>query len=122
MTTRARIHSTHQQHTRRVGDRTVDPADGDGSVFQRLAQDIQARRAELRQLVKEEDTEVGEAEFARPRQSPAADQAGVADRVVGRAEGAVLHQRQFGRQQASDAVDGGHFQRLLRGERRQDAG
>ena len=71
-------------------------ADGDDLVLQRLAQHLQHARAELGQLVQEEHAAVRQADLARARPVPAADQAGVADGVVRRAEGAVADQRVVG--------------------------
>jgi hypothetical protein len=90
---RAGIHRADQQHPRRVGDGALGAADRDVAVLQRLAQDVQAGGAELRQFVQEEDAAMGQAQFARPGEATAADQAGVADGVVRGAEGALPHER-----------------------------
>ena len=60
--------------------------DRDVAVLERLAQRLQARPGELRQLVEEQDAVVGERRLARLRRVRAADQAGGGDRVVRRAE------------------------------------
>jgi hypothetical protein len=60
---------------------------GGNSLFQRLAQRLQGIAAELGQLVEEEDAVVGEAHLPRAGNAAAADEAGVGDRVMRRAEG-----------------------------------
>ena len=61
-----------------------------------------------------------EADFARPRLRAAADERGVRDRVVRRAERPIDQQSGAGRQQAGDRMHGGHLERLV--ERRAAAG
>jgi translation elongation factor P len=64
-------------------------------VLQRLAHDFQGALGELRQLIQKQHAAVGKADFAGPRDMAAADETGVADRVVRRAERAILDQREM---------------------------
>ena len=79
------------------------------AVLQRLLQPLQRAGAELGQLVQEEHPPVGQADLAGARPVPAADQPGVADGVVGRAEGPVPDEGRIGGQHPGDAVDLGHL-------------
>jgi hypothetical protein len=106
----------------RVGERGGGAGDGELAVFERLAQHFQHLALELGQLVQEEDTMVGQAHLARPGDGAAADEAGVGDEVVGRAEGAGGDQGGVGGQEAGDGVDLRALQRFLEGEGREDRG
>jgi hypothetical protein len=77
--------------------------------------------AELEHLVEEQDAVVGEADLARTRLRPAADQRGIRDGVMRRAKRPVGEQAGARRQQADDRVDRRDFERLVEGERRQDS-
>ncbi len=75
------------------------------------------------QLVQEQHAVVRQADLAGPRHArAAADQAGVGNGVVRRAERPLAQQARALRQDAGDAVDLGGLERLLEGQRRQDAG
>ena len=63
-------------------------ADEELTRLQGLAQSLQGLASELRELIEEQDAEMREARLARLHQRPAADEGGVARRVVGGAEGA----------------------------------
>ncbi len=65
---------------------------------------------------------VAEGDLAGAGHGAAAHEARVGDGVVGGAEGAVAHEPGAGREQARDAVDAGHFQRLVVGHGREDGG
>ena len=90
--------------------------------FERLTQHLQHRPLELRQLVQKQHAVVRERDLARPRVGAAADEAGVGDRVVRRAERPPRHESAPRVQQPADAVDLGRLQRLVGRERGQDAG
>ena len=94
--------------------------DGDDAVFERLAEDFEDVAGELGQLVEEEQAVVGERDLAGARDHAAADEAGVGDGVVGRAEGAVRDQAAVGVEHAGDGVDLGGFERFFEAQRRQD--
>ena len=119
---RARVLRADQHEIRREGQAALGAADGDRPVFERLPQHFQPVLPELRHLVQEEHAAVRQADLARPRPLPAADQAGVRDGVVRRAEGAVADQRDVAGQHAGDGVDAGDVQRLGRGHAREDRG
>ena len=60
--------------------------DGDRVIFQRLAHHFQNVARKFRQLVQEEHAVMGQRNFAGARDCAAADQAGIGDGVVRRAE------------------------------------
>jgi hypothetical protein len=91
-------------------------------ILQRLAQPFQRPRAELGQFVQKEHPPVGQADLAGAGPRAAADQPGVADRMVGRAEGAMPDEGGIGGQQPCDAIDLGHLQRLFDRHHGQDGG
>ena len=94
--------------------------DGHRAVFQRLAQDFEDVAGELRQLVQEEQAVVGERDLAGARDHAAADESGVGDGVVRRAEGTVRDQAAVGVEYAGDGVDLGGLQRLLEAQGSED--
>ena len=75
---------------------------------------------EFGKLVEEEDAVVREAHLARRRVRAAAEEAGVGDRVVRRAEGALEDERLVGGERAGDAVDLRRLQRLVERHFRED--
>ena len=118
VTARTRILRADQHEIRREGQAALRAADGDDPVLQRLAQHLQAMLPELRHLVQEEHAAVRQADLAGPRPLPAADQPGVRDGVVRRAEGPVADQRDVAGQHAGDGVDARDVQRLGGGHAR----
>ena len=83
---RARVRRRDELKARREVDRALAAHDRHDAVLQRLAQRLERRAAELRQLVEEQHAVVGEAHLAGLRQRAAADEARRRDRVVRRAE------------------------------------
>jgi hypothetical protein len=71
----------------RIGEDGDGTGEGDGAVLHRLAKGFEGITSELGQFVEEEDTEVGEAHFSRMGDAAATDEAGLGDRVIGRAQG-----------------------------------
>ena len=86
------VHRAEQHESGGKGRRPLGAADGDDFVFHGLAQNFEGALAELGELVEEEDAAVGEADLAGSGPAPAADEAGVRDGVVGRAEGPRAYQ------------------------------
>ena len=82
----AGIHRGDQHEARRIIDRAHGARDGDAAVFERLAHDLEDVAAELRQLVEKQHAVVGQRDFAGFGHRAAADQAGIGDRVMRRAE------------------------------------
>jgi hypothetical protein len=78
--------------------------------------------AELEHLVEKEHAVVREAHFAGTRLRSAADERRVRDGVMRRAERTHRQQPVAGAQQAGDRMHGGDIERLVEGERRQNAG
>jgi hypothetical protein len=105
MSTRAWVHGRGQHELGGEGDGASCPRDRHDAVFQRLTKHLQHAHAELGQLVEKENAAVGQTNLARAGPAAAADEADVADRVVGRAERARLDQRRAARQPAADAID-----------------
>ena len=79
-------------------------------------------RGKFGQLVEEEQAVVGQRDLAGARHDAAADEAGVGDGVVRRAEGPLRDQAGAGIEHAGDGVNLGGFERFLEGERGQDGG
>ena len=120
VTARARIHRAHEQRARRERGLGAGAGDGDHAVLQRLAQGLQRGPPELRKLVEEEYAMVREAHLARPRPVASTHEAHLAHRVVRGAEGASAREAP-GREEACHAVDGRDLERLVGGQRRQEA-
>ena len=97
-----------------------DAGDRDDAVLERLAQRLERRPLELRQLVEEQDAAMREARLTRPRAGAAADDRRRRRAVVRSAERPPGDQRPLGREQPGDGVDPHHLERLARLERRQD--
>ena len=85
---RTRIHGGDEHEAGGKAERHGGARDGDRVVFQRLAHHLQHVARKLGQLVQKEDAVVGQADLAGAGDDAAADQAGVGDGVVRRAEGA----------------------------------
>ncbi len=117
----AGVHGRHQHAVRRIGQRDGGAGDGHHAVFQRLAHHLQRGLAEFRQLVQKQHPAMGQGNLSGARVGPAAHQAVVRHGVMRRAKRAAGNQP-LPVQQARHAVDGGHIQRLLEGERRQHRG
>src|SRR5262249_4659902 len=97
------------------------PRDGDPTLLERLAERLQDVTAELGKLVEEEDAVVGERDFARPDGTAAAEEGRVRERAVRRPDRPCADEW-VAVEQARDAVDGGHLDRLVDGEGREDGG
>ena len=92
------------------------------AVLERLAQRLERRPHELGQLVEQQDAAVREARLAGPRAGPPPTIGRDRGTVVRRAERRRDDERPAGRQQAGHRVDARDLERLVRRERRQDAG
>ena len=95
---------------------------GDGAVFEGLAEDLEDVAGELGELVEEEQAVVGEGDFAGAGDHAAADEAGVGDGVVGRAEGTMRDEAGVFIEDAGDGVDLGGLEGLFKAERGEDGG
>ena len=102
------------------GEAALGAADRDDFVFQGLPENFQAMLPKFRHFIQEEDAPVRQADFAGPRPLSAADEAGVRDGVMRRAEGPVADQRHVAGQHAGDRVDARHIQRLGGGHAREE--
>src|SRR5690606_31829118 len=94
---RAGVHRGDQQEVGREVDRGARACDRDASLLERLAQTLERLAPELRQLVEEQHTAVREADLARPRLGPAAEDARGAAAVVRGAKGSPGQRRAGGR-------------------------
>jgi hypothetical protein len=83
----AGIHGGGKHEARWKTERHGGARDGDGVIFERLAQDFENVARKFGQLVEEKQAVVRERDFAGAGHDAAADEAGVGDGVVRRAEG-----------------------------------
>src|SRR5271157_4212790 len=118
----AGIHGRGEHKARGEANRHGGAGDGDGVVFQGLAQDLEDVAGKLRKLVEEEQAVVSQRDLAGSGDDAAADQSGVGDGVMRRAEGALGDEALCGVEDAGDGVNLGGFQRLIEGERGEDGG
>src|SRR5450631_4493117 len=110
---RTRIHSRGEHEAGGEGKAHSGAGDGDDAVFEWLAEDFENVAGELGEFVQEEQTVVGEGDFAGARDHATADEARVRDGVVGRAEGTVSDQALFGVEHAGDGMDLGGFEGFI---------
>ena len=96
--------------------------DDDLAFLQRLPQRVEHVAVELGQLIQEEGAPMREADLARRQARPAADERGVARRVVRGAERATPIEILTGGEQPGHAGDDRDLERLVVIERRQQAG
>src|ERR1051326_9123605 len=102
MTTRTRIHRTNGGAAGGIGERGGGAGEGELAVFEGLAHDFEHFALELGQLVEEENAVMSEADLAGPGDRATADEAGIGDRVVRRAERASGDQRLVGGEETAD--------------------
>lgn len=89
-------------------------------IFHRLAHDFENVFVELRHFVEEQDAVVRERDFTRTRGRPAANEAGVGDRVMRRAIRPCRDQRCARGQMSGDGMNLGRFERFAERHVRQD--
>src|SRR5690606_9917773 len=80
------------------------------------------RAGDFLQLIEEEDAVVCEADLARAREAPAADERGDRKRMVWRAKRALPHERTSGVEHTSHRLDRHHLEHLFLAERWEDSG
>ena len=117
---RAEIHRRDEPESGREQRAATDARDGHDAVLEGLPERLEHRPRELRQLVQEKDAAMGEADLARPRDRPAADDRRCRRAVVRRAERGRVDEPGGGAERSRDGVDPRHLERLRTGERRQD--
>ena len=120
MAAAARVHGRDELEAGGVGDMGVHPRHHRAAAFHGLAQRLQGRPGEFRQLVEEEDAAVGERYFAGPCAQAAADEGGERGRVMRIAEGPVAHQP-AACELARHRMDHGDLERRRGFQRRQQA-
>ncbi len=118
----AGVARAHEQGPRGKARADHRAGDVDAALLERLPQRVDRRRREGADLVEEEHPAVREAHLARPRDAPAAHEARGRDGVVRGAERAPRDQRTARVEQPGHRVDAGDLDRLVQGQRRQDAG
>ena len=96
-------------------------ADGDFAVLQRLAQHLERIAGELGQLVQKQHAVVRQTDLAGAGDRPAAHNGCRADAVVRAAEGPLPDKPRAAAQQPGHGIDGACLERLLVGQRRQNA-
>ena len=109
---RARIRRRDEHEAGREDHHLLTADDRHVAVLERLAQRLQARAGELRQLVEEEHAAVRQGRLARLRRARTAHQARRRDRVVRRAE-RPRRDQPGGAAQARDRLDAGDLDRLV---------
>jgi len=82
------------------------------TAFQRLSQHLKHIAAELRKLIEEQDSVVRQRNFTGPWNGSAANQRLRRRRVVGRAHGTFIHQRDAVGKQSEGGIDARRFERL----------
>ena len=120
MAAAAWVHGRDQLEPRRIGDVRLGARDGDPAGLQRLAQRLEDRAAEFRQLVEEQHAQMRERDLAGPRLAAAADHRRGRGRVVRAAERPPARQP-AAVQPAADAGDHADLEHLGRIERGQHA-
>ena len=120
--TGTRIHGRSQHEARREGQRHRSPGDTDRTVLERLPHDFKNIARKLGKFVEEEHAIVGERDFPRTRNHAAANQSGVRNGVMRRAERTHANQPRPRIKHSGHAVNLGRLQGLFEGERRKDGG
>ena len=87
----AGVHARHEHEARRIFHGIFRSGDGDGAVFDRLAEHFEHLPGKFRELVEEKDTVVGERNLAGHRAYASSYERHGGDGVVGGAEGAFGH-------------------------------
>ena len=118
---RAGVHRTDQRDARREFHRRRRARDAHPALFERLPEDLQRPALELGHLVEKEDAGMGQAQLARPRMRAATNQRHVRNRVVRRPERPLRDEPRPAGKEPGHGMDGGHLERLGRGERGQDS-
>lgn len=116
-----RVAGRHEHEPRREGHVAVGPGEHHRSALHGLAYALQNRAFELRQLVQEEHSVVGQGHLARPQGAATSYEPGQRGAVMRMAEGALAR---------DDGIDGlgghgmnhGRLQHLVGTERRHDGG
>ncbi len=117
---RAGIHRRDQYERGREFYGKRRPADRHSPVFPRLSHGLERAPNELRQLVQEQHTIMGQGDLTRLRYTSAADERHRGYSVVRRTKRTLIKQRSMRGQLAGHAMDLRRFQRLLQTKRRQD--
>ena len=121
----AEVHRCHELEPRRERRPTGDPDNRDQAVLERLPQRLERCPRELRELVEEEHTPVGERRLADVRAaapSPTADDRRRRRGVMRRPEGRQADETRARRQDAGDRMDASYLERALVVEHGQDPG
>ena len=87
------------------GQRPLRAADGDHLVLHWLAHHFQDARSELKKFIQKENAAMRQRDFAGVGNVPAADQPGVADRMMRRAERSLADQWHPGRELVGSRTD-----------------
>ena len=118
----AGVHGGGEHEAGGEAERHGGAGDGDDAVLEGLAEDFEDVAGELGELVEKEEAVVGEGDFAGAGDHAAADEAGVGDGVVGRAEGAMGDEAVVAVEDAGDGVDLGGLEGFFEAQRREDGG
>jgi hypothetical protein len=98
----------------------ADPGNGNDTVLERLAQRLEHRAGEFRELVEKEHAAMRKGDFTGTWTRPTAHDRRSRGSVVGSAKGRHRHEGPVRREQARNGVDAGHLESFLPRERRKD--
>ena len=115
----------HRRGEHEAGGKDGGPGgarDPDGAFLEWLSQRVEHVSREFRGLVEEEHAVVRETDLAGPRAGAAADECHIGGGVMRGPEGWGGQQTRTRGQEPRDRMDGGDLERVVKGERRQDAG
>jgi hypothetical protein len=116
------VHGGREHEAGRKGEGHGGARDGHHAVLEGLTKDLKDVAGEFGKLVEEEQTVVGERDFAGARDHAATDEAGVGDGVVWGSEGSVGNETLVAIEDAGNRVNLGGFQSLFKAQGRQDGG
>src|ERR1700678_4437046 len=116
------IHGGDQHKLGRESDGAGGAGNGDVAFLDGLAHGFEDAALEFGQFIQEEDAVMGAGNLSGGGIGGAAEQAGVAGRMVGSAKGTAGDEGLAGFEQAHDAVDFGCLKRFFEGQRRQNGG
>ena len=116
----AHVHGSDELKTSREQGVPTDARDRDDAVLQRLAEGLEHRTRELRELVEQKHAAVGERDLTGSRAGAASDDRRRRGSVMWRPERRRGDERASRREEPGDRVDARDLERLLPRQRRQD--
>ena len=117
---RTRIHRRDELKARRIRERSGSARNGHRAFLERLPHHLDRAARELGQLVEKEHAVVRERDLARLGERAAADERGLADRVMRKPKRPCAHDAGAADEQSGDAVDLRDLERFVQRHRRQN--